>query len=197
MSETKTRRRLRRPSVYEILAITIALLGVSGVAYAAIPSANGTISGCYMKSGGTLRVIDPTNAKCKTSETSLTWNIQGLPGADGTDGTDGTDGADGADGVSGYEMITAESTHISFDGNRLDVFAKCPAGKRFLGGGFAFYLVPPGFAPQYTPPERVNALPETDFEGIDQYYVTVIHPIPDGYGAKLVAKVACATMATP
>jgi hypothetical protein len=194
MSDKKSRRRLRWPSAYEAAAIIIAL-GVSGVAYAAIPSADGTISGCYLKSGGTLRVIDPTNAKCKSSETSLTWNIQGVPGAPGTNGTNGTNGTDGADGVSGYELITAESTHISFDGNRLDVFAKCSPGKKFLGGGYAFYTIPPGFAPQYTPPERVNALPETNSDGVDEYYVTVIHPIPDGYGAKLVAKVACATMA--
>jgi hypothetical protein len=196
MSKMKLPRRVRRPSFYEALAITIAvaMLGFSGVAYATIPSSDGVISACYTKSGGTLRVIDPTSTKCKTAETSLTWNTHGIPGAPGVPGQDGAPGRDGTNGVSGYELVTAESTDITFDGSRLDVFAKCPAGKKFLGGGYAFYLVPPGFAPQYTPPERVNALPETDFDGNDEYAVTVIHPIPAGDGAKLVAKVACATV---
>jgi len=175
--------------------LTAGVLAIGGVAYATIPS-NGVISGCYAKSGGNLRVIDSTTGACSPKETSLNWNVQGAPGRDGTNGTNGQDGQDGAPGISGYELITAESDHISFDGNRLDVFAKCPAGKRFLGGGYAFYTIPPGFAPQYTPPERVNALPETNFDGIDQYYVTVIHPIPANYGAKLKAVAACANVAS-
>ena len=65
-----------------------------------------------------------------------------------------------------------------------------------MGGGYAFYLVPPQFAPQYTPAERVNALPEVNGDGIHQYVVTVIHPIPQGYGAKLKATIACAYVAS-
>ena len=118
------------------------------------------------------------------------------PGSDGARGAGRGDGQDGAPGLSGYELVTAETTDIDpFEGNRLDVFAKCPAGKRFVGGGYAFYLVPPQFAPQYTPAERVNALPEVSGNGIDHYVVTVIHPIPQGYGAKLKATIACAHVA--
>jgi hypothetical protein len=194
---TGARRRLRRPSPYQAVAVAVATLAIGGVAYATIPS-NGVISGCYQKSGGTLRVIDATTGSCSSKETSLNWNVQGAQGPQGPAGATGATGPAGARGpagISGYELIKAESDDIDFDGNRLDVFAKCPAGKRFLGGGYAFYTIPPGYAPQYTPPERVNALPETNFDGIDQYYVTVIHPIPDGYGAKLKAVAACANVA--
>jgi hypothetical protein len=163
--------------------IAAGVLALGGVAYATIPS-DGVISGCYLKSGGTLRVIDATTGKCSPKETSLNWNVQGPAGQDGDDGEDGLDGAPG---LSGYELVTAETTDIDpFEGNRL---------KRFVGGGYAFYLVPPQFAPQYTPAERVNALPEVNGDGIDQYVVTIIHPIPQGYGAKLKASIACAFVA--
>jgi hypothetical protein len=36
----------------------IATVALAGTAYAAIPGGDGTIHGCYAKSGGTLRVID-------------------------------------------------------------------------------------------------------------------------------------------
>jgi hypothetical protein len=173
--------------------IAACVLAIGGVAYATIPD-NGVISACYLKSGGTLRVVDATTSKCSPKETSLNWNVQGPAGEDGEDGEDGVDGAPG---LSGYELVTAETTDIDpFEGNRLDVFAKCPAGKSFVGGGYAFYLVPPGFAPQYTPAERINALPEVDGDGIHQYVVTVIHAIPQGYAAKLKATIACASVAT-
>jgi hypothetical protein len=170
--------------------------GVGGVAYATIPN-DGVINTCYLRSGGTLRVIDASVTKCKTSETALSWNQAGQPGADGQDGEDGTDGTNGTNGVSGYEVVTAETTDVSvFTPNRLDLRATCPAGKKFLGGGWTFYLVPPGFAPQYTPAERVNANFSTNFDGIDEYYVTVIHPIPAGNGAQLTVRITCATMAS-
>ena len=178
--------------VLKVGVIAACALALGGVAYATIPD-NGVISACYVKSGGNLRVIDATTSKCSSKETALNWNVQG---AAGEDGEDGQDGQDGAPGLSGYELVTAETTDIDpFEGNRLDVFAKCPAGKRFVGGGYAFYLVPPGFAPQYTPAERANALPEVDGDGIHQYVVTAIHPIPQGYGAKLKATIACASVA--
>jgi hypothetical protein len=188
------RRRLRKPTLYEAAAIAIASLAVGGVAYATIPS-NGVISACYMKSGGNLRVIDGTTGSCSSKETSLNWNVAGVQGPAGPAGATGATGATGAAGpagISGYELVTESSTYVSpFEPDRLDVRAHCPAGKKFLGGGYAFYLVPPGYAPQYTPAERVNALPESS-DGNDAYYVTVIHPIPAGDGAKLTAVAACA-----
>jgi hypothetical protein len=203
--------RLRAPRPYEIAALVVAVLAltVGGVAFATIPS-NGVITGCYQKSGGTLRVIDATTSNCSSKETSLSWNVQGppgptgspgpsgapgSPGPSGAPGSPGPSGAPGSPGISGYEVVTAESTDIDpFEGNRLDVFAHCPVGKRFLGGTFTFYLIPPGFAPQYTPADHVNTDLGT-FNGQDSYSVTVIHAIPAGDGAKLVAKATCAIVA--
>lgn len=194
------RRRLRRPTLYEGVAITIALGGVAvvgSVAYATIPT-DGVIYGCYSKSGGNLRVIDASVTKCGAKETSLSWNVEGAEGPEGPagpqgpPGADGEDGAQGPAGISGYEVVTVIDRFISpFEPNRLDARAECPEGKKFLGGGYAFYLVPPGFAPQYTPPERVNALPQLSDTG-DAYSVTVIHPIPQGNTAELKAVIACA-----
>ena len=197
-STREGRRRLRRPSTYEAAAIATAALAFGGVADATIPS-NGVISGCYTKSGGNLRVIDATTGSCSSKETSLNWNVagqQGPAGPAGPAGATGATGPAGPAGISGYELVTKESTSISFDRERLDVLLRCPAGKRFLGGGYAFYLVPPGLAPQYTPPERVQAFPRVDFDGNDRYDVTVIHPIPADNGAKLVATAACAKVAS-
>jgi hypothetical protein len=88
-----------------VLAVAGVLASV-GVTYATIPSAN-VISACYLKSGGTLRVVDATTSSCSNKETSLNWNVQGPqgpkgdPGVNGTNGTNGIDGTDGADGADG------------------------------------------------------------------------------------------------
>jgi hypothetical protein len=106
-------------------ATAVGMLG-AGVAFATIPT-SGVISACYLKSGGTLRVIDGSTGSCGSKETSLAWNqtgaqgqqgpqgVQGAPGTAGTNGTNGVDGTDGAPGpagpggVSGYEI---KSAHI-------------------------------------------------------------------------------------
>jgi hypothetical protein len=131
-------------------AITVAALSVAGIAYAQIPS-GGVISGCYTRSGGPLRVVDPSTTKCRSGETSLQWNQQGAPGKDGTNGTNGTNGKDGApgtngkdgapgtngtngtNGVSGY---TTQHHTFVLDPNtsKMDEIL-CPTGTRPLGGG--------------------------------------------------------------
>lgn len=42
--------------------------------------------------GGTLRVIDPSVTKCKSSETRLTWNVAGQQGLQGPEGPAGQAG---------------------------------------------------------------------------------------------------------
>lgn len=73
------------------LALGVAL--AVGIAGASIPQ-DGVYTGCYMKSGGTLRVIDPSQ-KCKTSETRIWWNQQGTQGPQGPQGTQGQTGPAG------------------------------------------------------------------------------------------------------
>lgn len=114
------------------VAGAVAVFALGGVAYATIPSADGVITTCYVKSGGTLRVIDASVTECRGSESMLTWSIAGVAGEDGADG------APGADGVSGYDLITndrsLEGVTSSFGG----LTVNCPAGTKVLGGGGAF-----------------------------------------------------------
>jgi hypothetical protein len=51
----------------------VAVIG-GGIAYASIPGADGTISACYNKTTGQLRVVDADAGQvCKTTENPLQW----------------------------------------------------------------------------------------------------------------------------
>src|SRR3954452_18271205 len=65
--------RLKRPSPAMVVAIVALVLAAGGFAVAAIPSADGTIHGCYKKDGGALRVVKGAGG-CKASERALSWN---------------------------------------------------------------------------------------------------------------------------
>ncbi len=80
-----------------------AMLVAGGVAYATIPGSGGTIHGCYAKSGGSLRVIDAGVTNCKSTETSLDWNVQGQQGPQGAQGPQGPAGRQGAPGPQGSQ----------------------------------------------------------------------------------------------
>jgi hypothetical protein len=67
-----------------LLILTVLLVVAGGVAYAAIPGADGTINGCYKTGDGTLRVIDAeAGATCKTNEKPIAWSQTGPPGEPG------------------------------------------------------------------------------------------------------------------
>ncbi len=68
-----------------------------GIVWAQIPQ-DGVYTGCYLKSGGTLRVIDASQ-KCKSGETRITWNQAGQPGAQGQPGEKGEQGEPGPGAV--------------------------------------------------------------------------------------------------
>lgn len=115
----------------------------AGIARATIPSDN-TLTACYAKAGGAVRLVDPAVA-CKSSEKRIAWNVrgpQGIPGTagvNGTNGTDGTDGTDGVDGVSGYQVVTKDFDQVEeFGGGSITTIlleVSCPAGKVAIGGG--------------------------------------------------------------
>ena len=137
------RKRLTRGRAIAAAAVCGALAVAGGVAYATIPT-DGVISGCYMKSGGALRVIDATTGKCSARETSLNWNVQGATGPQGPAGAQGPQGADGATGpagpagVSGYEVVQNDRTQTGGTFSDTIAFADsvdCPAGKVPTGGG--------------------------------------------------------------
>jgi hypothetical protein len=86
--------RFRRRAVLVAVAAILVLAG--GIAYAAIPGANGTITGCY-KANGSLRVIDAEAGQtCTSSEQQLTWNQTGPQGPEGPQGPTGPPGPSGA-----------------------------------------------------------------------------------------------------
>src|SRR4051794_27903779 len=91
------------------IAVTAAGVGVA-IATGAIPGAGGTVSGCYAKSDGTLRVIDADLGKtCTSKEVALAWNRQGVagpPGATGQTGATGPQGATGAQGPAGQDALS-------------------------------------------------------------------------------------------
>jgi len=78
-------------------ATATAIVVTSSFAIAAIPnSSTKVITGCYLKTSGTLRVIDKqANKTCKTTEIELSWNQQGLTGNSGLPGLPGAKGDPG------------------------------------------------------------------------------------------------------
>jgi hypothetical protein len=101
-----------------ILAAAVALLVLGGVAYAAIPDANGVIHGCRKNSGGALRVIDSEAGQtCSGSETALNWNQTGPAG------------------ISGWQRVFSSTMTIAAGQNQT-VTATCPTGKTALSGGY-------------------------------------------------------------
>jgi hypothetical protein len=85
------KRLLKRPSPGTALGLAAQVVAASGAAYAAIPSADGVIHGCYNASSnpsGQLRVIDAeAGAKCGKNEKVLDFNQRGPKGDTGPQGT--------------------------------------------------------------------------------------------------------------
>lgn len=191
--------RSRRTVLAGALAATLA---AGGIAYATIP-ANGFISGCYLKSGGTLRVIDATTGACSSKETSLNWNVQGVQGAPGLPGPQGLQGlqgdkgdpgapgAPGPAGVSGYEIVHGgDQGTLPF---QKAINLACPSGKRVLGGGESVTLhasnggfVDSGSTPLWSRPSNDGT----------SWYVGVDQPaVPGTTTARVTITAACATFA--
>ena len=86
MTDTSTGRGGRRPIRWlrghrlALGSVAAFLLVAGGVAYAAIPDAKtGVIHGCYSKTTGALRVIDPSKSQsCAAGEAALNWNQSGI-----------------------------------------------------------------------------------------------------------------------
>ncbi len=85
-----------------VIGASIGVAGlVAGVAFASIPSADGSIHGCYQKNVGNLRVIDPATDSCRPSEVALTWSETGPQGSQGVQGVQGPRGPIGTTGPTG------------------------------------------------------------------------------------------------
>lgn len=93
----------RRAQLAAASVVTVAL-AIGGVAFAAIPGANGVISACYDKQSGQVRVYDAaggTPKGCGKTEAAITWNQQGPKGDQGDQGPQGPAGPAGPAGPTG------------------------------------------------------------------------------------------------
>jgi hypothetical protein len=85
-----------------VCAVVVLGGAAAGIAYAAIPSASGVISACYVPNVGLLRVIDAdAGKKCTRFEAPLAWNVQGPKGDKGNPGLQGIQGVPGPAGPKG------------------------------------------------------------------------------------------------
>jgi hypothetical protein len=109
-----------------LIAVLVTLfVGVTGVAVASIPAADGTINGCYSDATGALRVIDSEDT-CPNGTTPLNWNQTGPAGGQGPAG------------VSGLRTVFASYPVVIGGGSQIAVEVYCPDwenGERAIGGG--------------------------------------------------------------
>jgi hypothetical protein len=81
---------------------TVAAAAATGLAAAAIPGADGTITGCRDAKTGNLRVIDAeAGAACAANEVRLAWSQRGPQGFRGPTGPAGAQGYRGPTGPAG------------------------------------------------------------------------------------------------
>jgi hypothetical protein len=85
-----------------IVAAVLFTVVAGGIAYAAIPGADGVISACRLNGIGTLRVIDADAGQtCTRFETAIDWNQVGPQGPTGEKGEKGDQGDPGPPGPAG------------------------------------------------------------------------------------------------
>lgn len=102
---------MRGRVVAAALVASVAVV-LAGIAFAAIPGADGTISACFKKTTKILRVINAEDGqKCRSDERPLSWNQEGPTGPSGSPGAPGEDGEPGAPGTGTVaEIATAFDT---------------------------------------------------------------------------------------
>lgn len=131
----RTLRRRWRPLA---LGAIVAVVVTAGIAFAAIPSANGVINACYRAAGGDnqgqVRIVE-SESQCRTNETPISWNQIGPTGPTGPVGPTGPQGPQGEKGDTGATGATGAQ------GPKGDTGAQGPAGP---AGGAANMTSPNG-----------------------------------------------------
>ncbi len=56
------------------MKVILAALLAPSLAFASIPAADGTFTGCIQEHGRELRLIDASRESCRKHETKVTWN---------------------------------------------------------------------------------------------------------------------------
>jgi hypothetical protein len=139
-----------------ICAAAAALVSGATLAFAAIPSPEGTIDGCYTKVGGVLRVIDKSKGEsCLTKfETPIKWNQAGAAGPKGDAGATGLKGDRGDTGPPGADGATGPQGIAGATGEKGDRGEPGPAGAAGSGGVHIHFE-----RAQFTVPAARNAAP--------------------------------------
>lgn len=119
-------------------AALAAALTAAGVAGAAIPGDDGTITACYRTRDGDLRVVDESS-QCGRGEEALTWNQQGRPGDAGPQGEPGPAGAPGEPGPQGPAGETGPAGMPGTDGATGPAGPAGPPGPQGPAGTAAAY----------------------------------------------------------
>ena len=113
------------------LTMLAALVTAGGVAYASIPASNGTLNGCYRTAGGDnqgqLRIVDSASS-CRSNETSLTFNQQGVAGPAGPTGPAGPAGPAGPTGSTGATGATGAQGATGATGDKGAIGPSGPQG---------------------------------------------------------------------
>jgi hypothetical protein len=101
-------KRLSAQRVLRLLGTAAVLLGVAaGASYAtsathSSATSTAVIHACVKKSGGAVRIVSAT-AKCLSTETAMSWNVQGPQGVAGAAGARGAIGLQGPAGAQGLK----------------------------------------------------------------------------------------------
>ena len=66
------------------------------------------IEGCYSNTNGNIRIVDQA-AQCRSTETSIEWNKQGIQGDTGPQGPQGLKGDTGATGETGPQGLKGDT----------------------------------------------------------------------------------------
>lgn len=105
-----------------VCLVAVLMLG-GGLAAAAVPAPNATITGCYHKQTGALRVVDSV-AQCRSQELGLTWNQQGPQGPPGAPGPAGPVGPAGPAGISTATFEGTGGSPVGLGGDYTLVLSK-------------------------------------------------------------------------
>lgn len=113
---------LRRPAPGTVVGGLALIVATSGVAVAAIPSSDGTITTCYLKpftdrgSTSPLSIVDTAQRDCPSGYTALKINQKGVPGDTGPQGPKGDTGATGDPGPKGDPCLATDPACVGPEG---------------------------------------------------------------------------------
>jgi type VI secretion system Hcp family effector len=125
----------RRSRLGLAIGMAIVMSGLMiGIVAASIPGAGNVIYGCYVKSTGSLRVIDYPHANCASWETLISWNQKGDNGPVGPQGATGAAGATGVKGDAGTGGATGSIGAVGPTGPAGAIGATGPGGTNGTAG---------------------------------------------------------------